>query len=113
MAGRRIRSGWEFELRGGPLMTLRAVISYRIWIYLIRYWACPNTVDAGLPWKRDIRSYRDWEVEAVGPVHARSYATKSSWSLKTKVERSMKMHKCFSLMSYSTFDASSSQQPVA
>jgi hypothetical protein len=58
MAGRRIRSGWEFELRGGPLMTLRAVISYRIWIYLIRYWACPNTVDAGLPWKRDIRSYR-------------------------------------------------------
>lgn len=58
MAGRRIRSGWEFELRGGPLMTLRAVISYRIWIYLIRYWACPNTVDAGLPWKRNIRSYR-------------------------------------------------------
>jgi hypothetical protein len=65
-------------------MTLRAVISYRIWIYLIRYWACPARVDAGLPLTREITSFcsavalpastrqdedRDWDVEAAGPVH--------------------------------------------
>jgi hypothetical protein len=53
---------------------------------------------------------RGWDVEAARPVHRiRSYATKSSWSLKGKMERATKINHALSFMSYPSLVAFNSQ----